>query len=187
MLITAKNGEHKDNFGAHCITNGCCTEVWSFKRKLSWTDLQQADFIGKSQRIRAEHHENNKTTQEKILSPISLYSNHFVKFQLALSGDIEINHRPEQHLSCSFCEKSVRKNSRYDCQVCRDSTHTKCLDSKTLIIRTVFKVNQWTCSHCLSVELPFHNIRDILYDENNNRMNLDDTVPFEQHTVTKSN
>ena len=120
-------------------------------------------------------------------TPISLYSNHFVKFQLALSGDIETNHRPEQHLSCSFCEKSVRKNSRYDCQVCRDSTHTKCLDSKTLIIRTVFKVNQWTCSHCLSVELPFHNIRDILYDENNNRMNLDDTVPFEQHTVTKSN
>ena len=65
-----------------------------------------------------------------------------------------------------------------------NSTHVRCLNN-TFLSRTVLKVNQWTCSCCFSVELPFHNTRD-LFDPTNNE-DLDDTIPFEPPSVTKLN
>ena len=128
-----------------------------------------------------KYHQNPfKTTQphkKRYCIPISLYSNNCITFQLILSGDIETNSGPNQRVTC--CEKIIRKNSsRYDCQVCRDSTHVKCLNN-TLLSRTVLKVNQWTCICCFSVELPFRNTRD-LFDVTNNE-NLDDTIPSNLH------
>ena len=49
------------------------------------------------------------------------------------------------------------------------------------------KVNHWTCSGCLSVELPFHNTRDMFNLTNINTNILNDSIPFELPTVSKLN
>ena len=71
--------------------------------------------------LRKYHQNTFKTTQprkKRYCAPISLYSNHCITFQLILSGDIETNPGPNQRVTCSICEKTIRKNSsRYDCQV----------------------------------------------------------------------
>ena len=46
--------------------------------------------------------------RKRYTAPILLYSNHVATFQLKLFGDVETNPGP---VSCSLCEKTVRKDS----------------------------------------------------------------------------
>jgi len=131
-----------------------------------------------------KHHGTTSKTharKKRYCAPISLYSNHCISFKLILSVDIETNPGPNQRISCSIYEKTIRKNfSRYDCQVCKESTYAKCLKKICDV-----KVNHWTCSRCISVELPFHNTRDMFDKINPNILN--DTLLFELPTVSKLN
>ena len=46
--------------------------------------------------------------KRRSTTPILLYQNHCATFNIILSGGIETNQGP---VTCTFCEKSVRKNS----------------------------------------------------------------------------
>ena len=84
--------------------------------------------------------------RKRYTAPICLYKNHCITFQLLLSGDIELNPGPNQNISCSACEKTIRKNTpRFDCRVCKDATHAKCTTTTTPH-RLLQKVNYWTSS-----------------------------------------
>lgn len=85
---------------------------------------------------------------------ISLYANHSATFRLIISGDIETNPGPNLRLSCSVCQKNVRKNSYHlECNL----SHVKCTRRNYKVKRHEPKFSTWTCNNCLLTELPFCN------------------------------
>ena len=123
-------------------------------------------------RLQKQHH------HKRYNALILLYSNHVATFQLELSGDVETIPGP---VSCNFCEKTVRKNSRQlICTTCEDSSHVKC-HNLSLTINTVEKVTVWTCHRCLCSVLPFHNTRQI--DETPTDLQAFDTTDHHMNTL----
>ena len=122
--------------------------------------------------------------KRRYTAPISLYNNHHITFRLLLSGDVELNPGPNQRNVCNICEKTIRKNSsRFDCAVCKDSTHVKCTKINTPH-RLLHKINQWTCYRCFSTELPFHNERSLYIDrdaETHDELNVETDNILNQH------
>ena len=124
---------------------------------------------------------NKKIKRKK--SRINCYANCVATFNLALSGDIELNPGPGSNprnstSKCSFCNKGVGTNRKgLQCSRCRNLTHFTCsnipkTEQKHYITRTVYT---WLCSDCT---LPFYHSRDLDMPLSDN---IDYNVPLFQN------
>ena len=63
----------------------------------------------------------------------------------------------------SVCEKTVRINSKWMiCTYCKLQAHLHNTNTKSLIILNQKNAKEWTSFSCVSIELPFHKLRDQL-------------------------
>ena len=112
---------------------------------------------------------SNKLKIKRTKSRINYYATCVDIFNLALSGDIELNPGPGSNArnntpKCSLCNKGVGTiRKRLQCSQCRNLTRITCsniprIEQKHYTTQTVYA---WLCSDCTLSTLPSYHIRDL--------------------------
>ena len=112
---------------------------------------------------------SNKSKIKRTKFRINYYANCVATFNLALSGDIELNPRPGSKTGnntskCSLCNKGVGTTRKcLQCSQYRNLTHITCsnipkTEQKHYTAQTVYA---WLCSDCTLSTLPFYHSRDL--------------------------
>ena len=153
-----------------------------------------------------------KRTNARIL----YYANSITTFQLLLlAGDVAQNPGPSLNpkstskadkqlhntkklssrqfassVICPICSKCTRRNQkRFLCGICLDQSHATCVGVSSALLKCM-KSNEpqiWTCSYCVSTELPFHGIDDLAPDNLFNQSDLEQVHDLHLEALTNNN
>ena len=129
---------------------------------------------------------SNKSKIKRTKSRLNYYANYVATFNLALSGDTEINPGPGANAcnnapKCSLCNKGVSKTRKHlQCSQCHNLTHITCsnipkTEQKHYTAQTVYT---WLCIDCTLSTLPFYHSRDLDMSLSDNS---DYNVPWSQN------
>ena len=105
-----------------------------------------------------------------MVSTDKYYSNHYARYRLLTSGDIELNPGPNngprignqgdtniRTPKCNICYKTVRTNSKQlMCEHCKLLVHLNCAKNRNLKIENLKIARLWSCHACTLRELPLY-------------------------------